>query len=61
MRSTAKYLEQAERKLRSQIDSLEKELTNVAHLLNDALEIPEVIVREPHRWGPDDFNYDPFE
>lgn len=61
LRSTAKCLERAERKLRSQIDSLEKDLTNIAHLLNDALEIPEVIVRKPHRWGPDDFNYDPFE
>lgn len=49
------------KRLRFKAKSIVEELQNIAHLLNDALEIPEVIVREPHRWGPDDFNYDPFE
>ena len=54
-------LEEDLKHLRVKAEAIAEELRNVAHLLNDALGIPEIIVREPHRWSPDDFNYDPFE
>lgn len=42
------------------VGPLEKELKDIAYLLKCSLNYPET-VSAPHRWGRDDFNYDPFD
>ena len=47
--------------LEKAVKASEEELRKTAHLLMSYFDYPTVKVEEPHHWGPDDFNYDPFE
>lgn len=54
-------LEERLQELKKSIKSSETELKDIAHSLNYYFGYPETIIREPHRWSRDDFNYDPFD
>lgn len=54
-------LEKKLRTLRKTVGSIEEELKDITHLLMSHFDYPQTVYEKPFHWGPDDFNYDPFD
>lgn len=54
-------LEEKLRTLRETVGPIKKELEDITHLLMSHFHYPQAVYETPHRWGRDDFNYDPFD